>query len=374
VLNSLFSRLRAAGAPTFALALLLTIPSAALAGGPKYVAGVSFFNPEVQGQPVHWAGGSVNYYVDQGPLNSAVTNQQATAMVDAAAALWSAVSTAGVTLTDMGPLNEDVSAENIVVSGKSFTVANEQIDQLGQIAAPSDVTPGAAGYPVGIIYDADGAVTDALFGPGASSPTSCQNNGVWVWLDNVNPNATITHGIILLNGLCATNNNLLEMMSYELERAFGRILGLDYAQVNPAALIDELPGGTAGWPVMQPLSGVCSEGGGECIPDPSVLRYDDIAALNRIYPITAANQASFPAKQLTAANTVSIQGTVTFRSGYGMQGVNVVARPLDAGGNPLYQYAFTFVSGSYFNGNHGQTATCSPCGARTMLRFRVISI
>ena len=357
MLISFCSRLRAAGSPCVALALLLSIPYSAFGGGPKYVAGVSFFNPGVMGQPVRWAGGSVNYYVDQGPLNSAVTNQQATAMVDAAAALWSVVPTAGVTLTDIGPLNEDVNGTNIVVSGKNFTVANEQLDQLGQIAAPADVMPGATGYPVGIIYDADGSVTDALFGPGASDPTSCQNNGVWVWLDNVNPDATIAHGIILLNGLCATNANLLEMMSYELERAFGRILGLDYAQVNPTGLVDELPGGTAGWPVMEPLSGVCSESGGECIPDPAVLRYDDIAALNRIYPISASNQGSFPGKQLTAANTVSIQGTVTFRSGYGMQGVNVVARPLDSNGNLLYRYAVTFVSGGYFNGKHGNPAT-----------------
>ncbi len=40
-----------------------------------------------------------------------------------------------------------------------------------------------------------------------------------------------------------------------------------------------------------------------------------------------------------------------------MQGVNVVARPLDANGNPLYQYTVTFVSGSYFNGNHGNPVT-----------------
>ena len=36
-------------------------PVAAWAGGPKYVAGVSYFNPAVVGQPVHWAGGQVNY-------------------------------------------------------------------------------------------------------------------------------------------------------------------------------------------------------------------------------------------------------------------------------------------------------------------------
>ncbi len=337
----------------FLASILLFAPSALLAGGPRFVAGASYFNPGVLGQPVRWAGGQVNYYVDQGPLNSSVTHQQATAMVDAAAALWSAIPTAGVTLADKGALNEDVSGSNIVVSGTNFTVTNEQINQLGVITQPADVTPSAAGYPLGIIYDADGSVIDAVFGTGASDPISCQNNGVFTWLDNVNPDATIAHGIILLNGRCATNTNLLTMMSYQLERAFGRILGLDYAQVNPGALTNGEPDGTLGWPVMQPLGGVCGPSGGNCIPDPGVLRADDIAALNRMYPITSSNLASFLGKQITAANTVSIQGTIAFRTGVGMQGVNVVARPLDSGGNPLYQYTVSFVSGSYFNGNHG---------------------
>jgi hypothetical protein len=90
---------------------------------------------------------------------------------------------------------------------------------------------------------------------------------------------------------------------------------------------------------------------------PRGVRSDDIAALNRIYPITAANLANFPGKQLTAPNTISIQGTVSFRTGYGMQGVNVVARPLDANGNPLYQYTVTAVTGVLFNGNHGNPVT-----------------
>ena len=67
--------------------------------------------------------------------------------------------------------------------------------------------------------------------------------------------------------------------------------------------------------------------------------------------------AAFPGKQITAANTVSIQGTISFRTGAGMQGVNVVARPLDANGNPLYQYTVTSVSGAYFSGNHGNPVT-----------------
>ncbi len=309
------------------------------------MAGASFFNPGALGQPVHWLNGQVNYYVDQGPLNAAVTNQQATAMVDAAASLWSGVPTAGVTLTHMGPLNEDVSGANIVVNS------------TGVVTAPADVTPAATSYPLAVIYDADGSVIDAIFGAATSSPDACQNNGVFVWTDNLNPDATIAHGVIVLNGLCATNSDLLEMMSFELERAFGRILGLDYSQVNPGALEFGETGGTQGWPVMQPVSGVCGASGGECIPNPAVLRYDDIAALNRIYPIAADNLGNFPGKELTAANTISIQGAISFRTGYGMQGVNVVARPLDASGNPLYQYTVSFVSGAYFSGNHGNPVT-----------------
>jgi hypothetical protein len=321
------------------LALALA-PAVSRAGGPKYIAGASYFDPAVLGQPVHWSGGLVRYYVDQGPLNSQVTNQQATAMVDAAAALWSAVSTAGVTLSNAGSLNEDVSGANTVPGNAVF-------------AQPADVTPSATNYPLAVIYDSDGAVIDSIFGSGASDPATCQNNGVIAWLDNIRPDATTAHAAIILNGLCATNSNLLAMMSYELERAFGQVLGLGYAQVNPGASTSINVDLKLGWPVMNPTSGVCGGAGGICIPDPGILRYDDMAALNRIYPITADNLSSFPGKQITAANTVSICGTINFRSGIGMQGVNVVARPLDANGDPLYQYTVTFVSGSYFNGKHG---------------------
>jgi hypothetical protein len=150
---------------------------------------------------------------------------------------------------------------------------------------------------------------------------------------------------------------MIEMMTFELERAFGQILGLDFSQVNPQALTDYESGGTLGWPVMEPSSGACGASGGACIPDPTVLRSDDIAALNRLYPITAANLANFPGKEITAANTISIEGTVSFRTGYGMQGVNVVARPFDASGDQLYQYTVTAITGALFNGNHGNPVT-----------------
>jgi len=337
----------------FSFVLVLSASQIALAGGPKFVAGVNYFNPAVVGQAVHWSNGQVNYFVDQGPLNSEIDNQTAKAMVDAAAAIWTAVPTAAVNLIDAGNLAEDVSGAN-VVPGTLFVS-----EGMSSIAQPMDVTSSATNTAVGVIFDADGSVIDALGGAGASEPDNCSQNGVFVWIDNFNPDATLTHGIILLNGLCATSPNLVLMMSYQLERAFGRILGLDFSQVNIGAQTpgNTEPNGTLGWPVMQPLSGDCGPLGGSCIPSPGTLRWDDIAALNRIYPVTAANQPSFLGKLITSVNTVSIQGTVAFRNGTGMQGVNVVARPLDSNGDPLYQYTTTFVSGGYFAGNHGNPVT-----------------
>ena len=325
MLSNLFAILRRWAVAIVAPFLLIVLP-AAFAGGPRYVAGVTYFNPSVLGQPIHWAGGQLNYYVDQGPLSSTVTHQQAVAMVDAAAALWSAVPTAGVTLTDKGPLNEDVSGANIVASGTDFTVTNEQIDQLAQISQPADVAPSATQYPVGIIFDQDGSVINALFGPGASDPTSCEFNGIWFWIDNVNPDATIAHAILLLNGLCATNANMLAMMSFELERAFGHILNLDYAQVNPGALQNEEPGGTEGWPIMQPISGVCAWNGGDCVPQPFTLHSDDIAAINRSQ------------RRITSYRDTGIAADAVERNRHtGTHHRHIVAGPIDAI-MPLVEY------------------------------------
>jgi IPT/TIG domain-containing protein len=336
-----FSRWRLIAA--FVIFLFASIT--ARAGGPKYVAGVSYFNPSVMGQPIIWPSGQVKYFVDQGPLGP-LSNTQAVAMVDAAAAIWSEVPTAAVNLIDAGTLAEDVNGSN-VFAGNGF------------FYAPTDVAPTATATPVAVIFDSDGSVFDALEGAGASEPDNCSMNSLLVWIDNMTPSAALAHGVIVLNGRCATTANLITMMSYQLERAFGRILGLDFSQVNPnaIALASAEPSAILGWPVMEPLNGECGAFGGDCIPNPNQLRLDDVAALNRLYPVTTANLAGFPGKMLTAANTVSIQGTINFRSGQGMQGVNVVARPLDANGNPLYQDTVTFVSGAYFAGNRGNPVT-----------------
>jgi hypothetical protein len=250
-------------------------------------------------------------------------------MVDAAAALWSAVPTAGVTLTDMGPLNEDVNGANIAGELGPADHRARRRHALGhQLSARRDLRRRRLGDRRDLRRH-------------ASQPTSCQNNGVYVWIDNVNPDATIAHGVI-----CSTASAPPTPHAPDDELRAGARLRphprprLRAGQSRRAHQNGEPAARRAGRSCSRSAA-FCGASGGDCIPNPTVLRYDDIAALNRIYPITAANLASFPGKQLTAANTVSIQGTVTFRTGYGMQGVNVVARPLDANGNPLYQYTVT---------------------------------
>jgi hypothetical protein len=324
--------------------LALVSSSLLYAGGPRLVAGSTYFDPAVMGQPVRWAGGQVNYYVDPGPLSATVSHAQAVAMVDAAAALWSAVPTAAVALVDKGTLKEDVSGFNVVASS-------------GTLTQPSDVAPGAVDYPLAVIFDTDGSVIDALLGATASDPLSCHSSGVLAWTDNVRTDATAAHAVIVVNGRCTSTNNRLQMMNFLLERAFGLVLGLGHSQVFPDALTTWRQDEAQAWPVMQPGSGACNSSGGRCIPNLSTLQPDDVAELNRLYPVTADNQSALPGKLLTAANTVSISGVIRFRSGVGMQGVNVVAMPLGTNGNPMPQYAVTAVSGAQFRGDHGNPVT-----------------
>jgi len=88
------------------------------------------------------------------------------------------------------------------------------------------------------------------------------------------------------------------MMGFQLERVFGRILGLDFSQVNPGALTNGEPNGALGWPVMQPLSGACGVSGGNCIPSPTVLRHDDMPLRTASIPSLRPISPAFPASSL----------------------------------------------------------------------------
>jgi hypothetical protein len=331
----------------FVLAVLVLVFAVPLAraGGPRWVAGSSYFNVSAIGQPIVWANGQVTYYTDLGNLSAQVNQSQANAMVATAAAVWSNVGTAAVSIQPGGSLAEDVNGSNVIAGTVATTM-------------PADIQPTATSKPVAVVYDQDGSVINAIYGPGASSTLACQNNGVMVSVDNLAVTGNIVHASIVVNGLCATTTNQIATIQYELIRAFGRVLGLDWSQTNEEMFEDDqiTTAGLTGWPIMHPIERLCNGGGGQCIANPTQLRTDDVAALNRLYPVTSANIGSFPSKTITATATISVQGTIQFPRGQGMQGVNVILQPL-ANGLPDLRYTATAVSGVYFQGNAGNRVT-----------------
>jgi hypothetical protein len=301
---------------------------------------MGYFNASADGQPVVWANGQVTYYTDLSDLSAKVNHAQANAMVATAAAVWSGVNTAAVSIQWGGNLAENV--DSVVMTGADG------------IVLPADLLPSATGTPVGVVYDETGAVINGIYGTGANSALDCRDNGVITTVDNLATSGNIAHALILVNGQCATTAEQITNLQYQLVRAFGRVLGLDWSQTNEEMFVGAqiTSGGLGGWPVMHPMERLCTSSGGTCMPNGTALRPDDVAGLNRLYPVTAANIGNFPGKKITAGETISVQGTITFARGQGMQGVNVVLRPL-VNGVPDVTQTVTAVSGVSFTGNAG---------------------
>ena len=149
-----------------AAAIVLLFALASRAGGPKYVAGSSYFDPSTTGQPLTWANGVITYYTDQGDLSPLLPNASANSFVASAFNVWTSVPTAAIAATSGGSLAEDVNGTNVTVNSD------------GTISMPADIQPTAVGTPVGIVYDYDGSVTNALLGQGAGGSGMCFFNAV----------------------------------------------------------------------------------------------------------------------------------------------------------------------------------------------------
>ena len=202
------------------IALMLALLRIAQAGGPKYVAGASYFNQGTIGAPLTWSGGVISYYTDQGDLSSSFPGPTADALVADAFGQWSSISTAAVAAIRRGQLAEDVSGANVYGNPD------------GTITMPSDILPSATGTPVGIVYDEDGSVTDAFLGQGAGSASECFDNAVFGWIDNFGTDTHFAHALVVINGNCAQSSSESTDVEYRLVRVLGRILGLDWSQVN----------------------------------------------------------------------------------------------------------------------------------------------
>ena len=318
----------------FITAVVLGNVVPANAGGPAYVAG-SGFDDSVKGQAITWAGGNVHYYTDQGDLSPILTGGQADVMVADVFTNWTGIPTAAMTATQAGHLAEDVSGANVI----GFPD--------GTYSIPDDIEPTALATPVGIVYDFDGQVTNALLGAGAGGSDFCFTNAVYGGPDNFSSDAHLTHALVVLNGVCVTDPSQVPDVRYRLTRTLGRVLGLGWSQANLNVITRSPPpvgDDFEGFPVMHFLDPVGCVPINICYPDAEVPKLDDRASFARLYP---------------GAGTGGVRGSVYFTDAAGnamqpMQGVNVVARRM-VNGQPSRQFVAASVSGFAFRGNAGNT-------------------
>ena len=269
-------------APAIAIVMLVMPPPLLRAGGP--VAGTSYFDPAAKGTPLTWNQGVISYYTDRADLSPVLPSATAATFVADAFSRWTSISTAAVSAVRAGQVAEDVSGINVSAAG-------------GIITLPADVRPSANNFPLAIVYDADGAVTNALMGQGAGSAGSCFTNAVYGGVDSVSTDAHLLHALVILNGVCAQTSAQLPDIKYRLVRVLGRVLGLDWSQMN-LNVFTHSPAPTssdyAGLTIMHAVDPINCVPISICYLNADQPKTDDRAALSRLYPVTAQNQAAFP--------------------------------------------------------------------------------
>ena len=202
-----------------AAAILFFLTQYAGAGGPRYIAGISYFNQGTAGTPLTWAQGTVNYYTDQGTLSPTVSGPQGDALVADAFSQWTSISTAAVTATHAGQLAEDVSGTNVYRNSD------------GTITMPADIMPTATGTPVGIVYDVDGTVTDALSRTRRRRFFRVLRQRRFRGTRQFCTDANFLHALVVMNGNCVAQLPDPDV-EYRLVRTLGQVLGLGWSQTN----------------------------------------------------------------------------------------------------------------------------------------------
>jgi hypothetical protein len=315
------------------VALVLYFVSPAIAGGPAFVAGAGF-DPLVKGQAVTWAGGNVQYFTDQGDLSPVLSGNQADILLANVFTDWTNIPGTTLTVTQGGHLAEDVNGTNVIGNPD------------GTYTVPDDIEPTALSTPVGVVYDFDGQVTDALLGQGAGGIEFCQTNTAYGGPDNFSFEANLIHALVVINGVCVADTSKFPDLRYHLARTLGRVLGLGWSQANPNVISRNPPpvsGDFEGFPLMHFLDPVGCVPVNICYPDAELPKMDDRASLARLYPGTVTTGRVHGSVYFTDINGNATQA---------MQGVNVVARRMESG-QLSRQSVVTSVSGFSFRGNAG---------------------
>lgn len=310
------------------LACVLGLISSAFAGGPMLVGSPTL---GVDGAPMTWANGVVNYRVDGGNFTSGVTNATGIARVQSMFSTWTSVPTASITATNIGPIQP------------TGAFADGDVSTVAEYNAVSDSCDAGTQSP--IIFDANGSIFQSLVGDpsviGFAGPCDVDNNGHIISAIGM-MNGSFQDGISNSSNFEINSATFDEALTHEL----GHFLGLDHSQINVEMLNNPSCGTDthAGMPLMFPFI-VCNARSTYGLPK---LSQDDMAWISRLYPSATFN-----------STYGVIKGTVYFSDGItGAQGLNVIARST----TNLKRAATSAVSGLYLTGNFGQPFTGTNTG------------
>ena len=256
--------------------------STVTAGGPLILQGAS------GNTPVKYQNPGITVHVESGNLG-ALSNTQANTLMQEALTLWNDAASSNINLSiNTSAITEDINAGNF---------ATVLPDVIGSIQNNDDnLNP--------IVYDDDGAIIDAFFGPDQSANTI----GFAASFYSID-GSFFSEGYAVINGrdIGLTNTEFKLLIAHEI----GHFIGLDHSQLN-IDTSEDIFGSPAicsttsldNYPVMYPF--VCR--------NVESLHLDDVSAVSALYP--AAN----------IGDTFGIlEGRLTNLSGSAILGANVFA-------------------------------------------------
>ena len=150
-------------------------------------------------------------------------------------------------------------------------------------------------------------------------------------VDSIAQTGFIQHALLVVNGRCTGIEPEKQLqLQYQMERAFGRILGLAWSQTN-----DNVFTGTPTptynqalhWPILHPIDILCGPYSYQCLPQPFTLRADDISSISELYFIAQGHAPAGKVDTMSVGN--GFAGKILFPNGQGMETVNVVAHRME---------------------------------------------
>lgn len=251
-------------APACVLALLLGLPLAR----PGSAAGPLFVNDA--GTPLVWAQRPVPWSSDPGPLgllDSAAAHQLVVDGFD----VWASVPRAAITFADAGAVPEDVTAANV---GLYVGVCDDGLSP--------------------IVFDHDGAITDALFGAGASnSILGFAGPECGEFTPPVIEEASAVLNGKFIDGVASSGNPEVSLDTFAgvMIHELGHYVNLDHSQIN---LLEAFDGSTLNDDAIATMF-------------PFVLGGAETATLTRDDEVSLA--MLYPAPEF-AAETAAVTGTI----------------------------------------------------------------